>query len=125
MRSQVERDGTAFGRTDVDRRALLALQHLHPADLGERHDLAHRVALEPRSVASFYSETMKALDELAVPVQIVPRPNEVVDAIPFAEDEVHRFCELARSSEKVRAHFIGGEPRKTIVVPGKLVNFVV
>jgi leucyl-tRNA synthetase len=35
------------------------------------------------------------------------------------------LVELARSSEKVRAHFNGGEPRKTIVVPGKLVNFVV
>ena len=32
---------------------------------------------------------------------------------------------LARASEKVRAHLNGGEPRKTIVVPGKLVNFVV
>ena len=27
--------------------------------------------------------------------------------------------------ERVRAHLNGGEPRKTIVVPGKLVNFVV
>jgi leucyl-tRNA synthetase len=35
------------------------------------------------------------------------------------------LVELARLSEKVRAHFNGGEPRKTIVVPGKLVNFVV
>ena len=32
---------------------------------------------------------------------------------------------LARASERVRAHLDGGEPRKTIVVPGKLVNFVV
>ena len=32
---------------------------------------------------------------------------------------------LARESERVRAHLNGGEPRKTIVVPGKLVNFVV
>ena len=30
----------------------------------------------------------------------------------------------ARASERVRAHLDGGEPRKTIVVPGKLVNFV-
>ena len=35
------------------------------------------------------------------------------------------LVELARASEKVRAHLNGGEPRKTIVVPGKLVNFVV
>jgi leucyl-tRNA synthetase len=38
------------------------------------------------------------------------------------EDEL---VALARASERVRAHLNGGEPRKTIVVPGKLVNFVV
>jgi leucyl-tRNA synthetase len=32
---------------------------------------------------------------------------------------------LARASERVQAYLNGGEPRKTIVVPGKLVNFVV
>ena len=32
---------------------------------------------------------------------------------------------LARASERVQAHLNGGEPRQTIVVPGKLVNFVV
>jgi leucyl-tRNA synthetase len=35
------------------------------------------------------------------------------------------LVELALASEKVRAHLNGGEARKTIVVPGKLVNFVV
>ncbi len=32
---------------------------------------------------------------------------------------------LAAASEKVRSHLDGGEIRKTIVVPRKLVNFVV
>ena len=32
---------------------------------------------------------------------------------------------LARASERVRAYLNGGEPRKTIVVPSRLVNFVV
>jgi hypothetical protein len=49
-----------------------------------------RVALEPRSVASFYAETMRALERLSVPVKIVAKPNEVVDAVPFAQDEIHR-----------------------------------
>ena len=40
----------------------------------------------------------------------------------ITEDEL---LELARASERVQAHLNGGEPRKTIVVPGKLVNFVV
>jgi leucyl-tRNA synthetase len=31
----------------------------------------------------------------------------------------------ARASDRVRTHLDGGEPRKTVVVPGKLVNFVV
>jgi leucyl-tRNA synthetase len=39
----------------------------------------------------------------------------------IAEDEL---VALARASERVRAYLDGGEPRKTIVVPGKLVNFV-
>ncbi|HWH05106.1 MAG TPA: leucine--tRNA ligase [Gaiellaceae bacterium] len=45
---------------------------------------------------------------------------QVAAATP--EDEL---VALARASERVRAHLDGGEPRKTIVVPGKLVNFVV
>jgi leucyl-tRNA synthetase len=32
---------------------------------------------------------------------------------------------LARASERVQAHLNGGEPLKTVVVPGKLVNFVI
>jgi leucyl-tRNA synthetase len=38
------------------------------------------------------------------------------------EDEL---VALALASEKVQAHLNGGAPRQTIVVPGKLVNFVV
>jgi hypothetical protein len=49
-----------------------------------------RVALEPRSVASFYADTMRALDALSVAVKIVAKPNEVVEATPFARDETHR-----------------------------------
>ena len=43
-------------------------------------------------------------------------------AASISEDEL---VALARASERVQAHLNGGEPRKTIVVPGKLVNFVV
>ena len=35
------------------------------------------------------------------------------------------LVELARASSRVQAHLDGSEPRKTIVVPRKLVNFVV
>jgi hypothetical protein len=54
-----------------------------------------RVALEPRSVASFYAATMTALDELGTPVTILARPVEVVDAVPFAQDEQHRAYDVA------------------------------
>ncbi|HXH88986.1 MAG TPA: leucine--tRNA ligase [Gaiellaceae bacterium] len=43
-------------------------------------------------------------------------------AATIGEEEL---VSLARASERVSAHLNGGELRKTIVVPGKLVNFVV
>jgi leucyl-tRNA synthetase len=39
----------------------------------------------------------------------------------LGEDEL---VALARASERVQAHLDGGEPARTVVVPGKLVNFV-
>ena len=63
--------------------------HRHVLDIrttdgGERH-----VRLEPRSVADFYAETMARLDELDMPVVIMPRPDEVLVAIPFPDDDTH------------------------------------
>jgi hypothetical protein len=79
-----------------------------------------RVALEPRSVASFYAETMAALRGLGVEVSIYPRPTEVVEAIPFADDVKHssydaeavrRFWQALIQADRVmtrfRAQFIG------------------
>jgi hypothetical protein len=62
----------------------------HVLDLRTTDGDRRRVALEPRSVASFYAATMTALDELGVAVRVFPHPQEVADAIPFPEDEVHR-----------------------------------
>jgi hypothetical protein len=53
---------------------------------GRRRD----VKLEPRSVASFYDETMTSLRDLGVGVSIYPGPMEVDEAIPFGDDEKHR-----------------------------------
>jgi hypothetical protein len=47
------------------------------------------VALEPRTVASFYDATMAALHELGVRVEILGRPVEIAEAIPFADDVEH------------------------------------
>ena len=56
------------------------------ADDGRSRDLP----LQPRSVADFYAEFMACLDELGLPVTINRKPNELAEAIPFDEDEVHR-----------------------------------
>ena len=48
------------------------------------------IALEPRTVADFYSEIMGALRDLGLPVRIQEMPNEIPDAIPFSQDLVHR-----------------------------------
>jgi hypothetical protein len=45
--------------------------------------------LRPHAVADFYQEVLGTLDELGLPVQIRPMPNEIPDAIPCDEDRVH------------------------------------
>jgi hypothetical protein len=62
----------------------------HVLELRMTDGTQRRIPLEPRSVASFFGETMGALDELDVDVTVFPRPSEVVEAIPFKEDEQHR-----------------------------------
>jgi hypothetical protein len=75
-----------------------------------------QVSLEPRSVASFYQATMAVLEDLGVRVTILPRPVEVVEAIPFAEDEqhhsydaaaVHRFWMALVQAHQVMSRFRG------------------
>jgi len=48
------------------------------------------VDLYPRSVASFYEELMQKLGQLNISVAIYPRPNELPDTTPFAEDHAQR-----------------------------------
>jgi hypothetical protein len=45
--------------------------------------------LRPRSVADFHRELMATLRDVGVEMEISPRPNELEDATPFAEDETH------------------------------------
>jgi Family of unknown function (DUF5996) len=51
--------------------------------------MTRTVALEPKSVAEFYSQTMQALDELEFSTRIQSHPNEIDPALPFAEDDQH------------------------------------
>ena len=48
------------------------------------------VPLKPQSVADFYKAVMNALDELGLSVTIDMTPNEIVNPIPFDQDEKHR-----------------------------------
>ncbi|HZD88292.1 MAG TPA: leucine--tRNA ligase [Gaiellaceae bacterium] len=67
------------------------------------------------------SQLVRETFELVVQVNGKVRDRFEVDAGLSEEELVAR----ARESERVRAYIDGGEPRKTIVVPRKLVNFVV
>jgi hypothetical protein len=55
------------------------------ADTGQTRD----VGLEPKTVAQFHAEVMRALDDLGLGTPIQSHPNEVEPAIPFAEDDRH------------------------------------
>ena len=81
---------------------------------------SRKIALVPRSVAEFYREYMGLLEELGVPARFWPRPNELQDTLPFAEDEQHRSYDreyanrcwriLSRADEvlqQFRGRFIG------------------
>jgi leucyl-tRNA synthetase len=67
------------------------------------------------------TQLVRATFELVVQVNGKVRDRFEADA-GLSEEEL---VALARSSERVQAFLDGAEPRKTIVVPGKLVNFVV
>ena len=49
-----------------------------------------RMTLEPRTVADFYGEFVRTLEELGARVEFTAAPSEVSDPIPFAEDTVHK-----------------------------------
>jgi len=87
--------------------------HVHTADGEDRH-----LALEPRSVASFYGELMAALADLGLGVEIHGKPNELPDPLtPFAEDTEHaayapeqanRFWRALLQSHRVFTRFRAG-----------------
>ncbi len=62
-------------------------------------------------------------DTFPLVLQVNGKKRDQIDA-PVDADETE-ILELARSSEAVRRHLDGGEVVKEVVVPGKLVNFVV
>jgi len=55
-------------------------------NLGERKTLA----LRPQTVSYFYNSVFSTLGQLGINVRISKIPNEIADAIPFDQDDVHR-----------------------------------
>ncbi|MFA9459792.1 DUF5996 family protein [Thiohalorhabdus sp. Cl-TMA] len=81
---------------------------------------AYRLALRSRTVADFHAEVGAALEAVGAPVRLHGVPNELPDAIPFAEDRVHgtydpvhaeRFWRVLVAAERVcqqhRSAFLG------------------
>ena len=99
----------------------------HVLDLRTSDGRNRQVKLEPRSVASFYEATMAALDELGVHVNILPRPVEVLESIPFPEDEKHHAYDAAAVQRfwlaLVRAHRVMTRFRGRFVGKASPVHF--
>ncbi len=76
-----------------------------------------RIRLEPMSVSTFHQRFLALVDELGVGVDIDGTPNEIADAVPFAEntqvrpwdgDAVRRFWQALLQAERVFRRFRTG-----------------
>ncbi|HEX4769488.1 MAG TPA: DUF5996 family protein [Bryobacteraceae bacterium] len=78
------------------------------------------IALRPQSVADFYGEYLNLLQSFGIDAKINPKPVEVADPIPFADDHqhasydkdsVHRFWRILQRCDtlfkRFRADFLG------------------
>jgi leucyl-tRNA synthetase len=84
--------------------------------LGRREVLA----FHPFPVAD---PAMLASDTVEVPVQVNGKVrSRITVPVGTTKDEL---AQLAMADEKVAAHLDGRAPRNTVVVPDRLVNFVV
>jgi hypothetical protein len=89
----------------------------HVLRIRSRIGKVQSLALAPRTVADFYAEYFQALHDLGVSVALRhPRPDEVSDPIPFAEDRVHssydpdaahRFWVALLNADRVMRRFRG------------------
>jgi hypothetical protein len=61
----------------------------HHLQIRESNRTTKYVPLFARSVADFYRELMAVLHAICIDVKIWPKPVEIADPIPFADDTVH------------------------------------
>jgi len=62
----------------------------HKLEIRTSDGRRREIVLAAETVAEFYANVMSALNQLELPVSIHTTPNEVMDAIPFERDQVHR-----------------------------------
>jgi len=92
----------------------------HHLEIATSDGMTRSLPLAPRSVAAFYAEVMRTLEQMELPVTIWPMPVEIPNPIRFDEDHIHasyepayvnRFWRILVSSERVlsgeRCQFIG------------------
>jgi hypothetical protein len=92
----------------------------HSLSIATSQGVNRAVALEPRTVASLYSEVTAKLLELNIDPMVWSMPVEIPDAVPFYEDDTHaaynreyveRFRQLLVSVSQVlhefRSKFVG------------------
>lgn len=92
----------------------------HQLELRTSDGAVKTLPLRPRSVAAFYNELFAMMTELGLNLSIRTMPNEVADAIPFEQDQlhasydaeyVHRFWRALIQADRVfkefRARFKG------------------
>jgi leucyl-tRNA synthetase len=70
-----------------------------------------------------WDQSLIATEEITLVVQVNGKLRDRIEAPADVSEEVAK--ELALASEKVRPHVEGREIRKSVYVPGRLVNFVV
>ena len=85
---------------------------------------SREIALEPKTVADFYREVMRTLDDLQLPVRIWPMPVEIPAPIRFDQDVQHhsydrvwveRWWRALLSVDAVFKEFRGGFHRQVRV----------
>jgi len=88
---------------------------------------ARHVRLEPKTVAQFHNETLRALDDIGIETRIQSHPNEVEPAIPFAEDDRHTSYDARAAHlfwrQLLQANRVMGEFRSRFVGKVSPVHF--
>ena len=62
----------------------------HRLEIATSYGKQQTMALEPKSVATFYKELLAALGAAGIEATIDPKPQEIPNPIPFDADETHQ-----------------------------------